>query len=132
MQIIAYGYKLAELSDKDFWESYNFDIVRLASHNHDGNNSAHLAPGASYPYLQVVTIGDWVGTVPNLTYDFLFPIPWMMTWPLGTQSPVLATVRNPAGSIIHLKQTAIRDPLTNTWGIQFETAVALDCNIEII
>src|SRR4051812_30285210 len=104
MQIIAYGYKLPELSDKDFWESYNFDVTRLSTHNHDGNNSPHLAPGASYPYLQTIAVGDWTGSPPHMLYDFIFPIPWMMTWPAGTQSPVLATIRNPAGSIVYLNQ----------------------------
>lgn len=139
MKIISYGYKIPELKDKDFWESYNFDVTRLSTHNHDGNNSAHLAPGASFPYQQLVTIADWVGGSPNFTYDFEFPIGWQMTWPeeigdpdVHSQSPVLATVRNPAGTIVMLKQLAIREPLVPRWGIRFITTVPLDCSIEII
>jgi hypothetical protein len=38
-----YGYKIPELEDKDFWDSYNFNFERLDQHDHDGVNSKDLA-----------------------------------------------------------------------------------------
>ena len=54
-----YGYKIPELEDKDFWDSYNFNFERLDGHTHDGVDSAFVPPqavldpnvetGTSYP-----------------------------------------------------------------------------------
>lgn len=38
-----YGYKIPELEDKDFWDSYNSNFVLVDAHNHDGINSAVIA-----------------------------------------------------------------------------------------
>jgi len=42
----TYGYKIPELEDKDFWGSYNENFVLVDAHNHDGDNSAVVAPQA--------------------------------------------------------------------------------------
>ena len=43
----TYGYKIPELEDKDFWTSYNENFVLVDAHNHDGDNSAVVAPQAT-------------------------------------------------------------------------------------
>lgn len=42
-----YGYKIPELEDKDFWDSYNFNISRYDGHTHDGIDSAPIFPQAT-------------------------------------------------------------------------------------
>lgn len=54
-----FGYKIPELEDKDFWDSYNFNISRYDAHSHDGVDSVFVPPqavldqnvetGTSYP-----------------------------------------------------------------------------------
>ena len=40
-----YGYKIPELEDKDFWDSYNWNFLRLDGHTHDGEDSAFITVG---------------------------------------------------------------------------------------
>ena len=120
MKYTPHGYKLPELDDKDFWDSINYDIERLDSHNHDGLNSAHLAPGASRAHE--VPITPWVGTGPY-TFDFLFPPIWDMIWEDGEACPVEITVYNvPDGNLVHLDVT--REP--SGLGIILTSSVAGD------
>lgn len=88
MQIIDYGYKLPDIQDKDFWDSYNFDITRLSTHNHDGENSALLDAGHLNPTKLLIETGDWVGPTSEV-YEFTIPLPSNVTWPDGGVSPVL-------------------------------------------
>ena len=39
MYLSPNGYKIPELEDKDFWDSYNFNWLRSDSHTHDGIDS---------------------------------------------------------------------------------------------
>lgn len=89
MQIIDYGYKLPELSDQDFWQSYNFDITRLSTHNHDGVNSALLGPGHMAPTLVLVETGDWTGPVSEVYTSPTIPLPSNVTWADGSPCPVI-------------------------------------------
>ena len=84
MNIIDFGYKIPELSDKDFWQSYNFDITRLATHNHDGENSSLLAPGHMAPQLVLIETGDWTGPVSEVYTSPTIPLPSSVTWPAGS------------------------------------------------
>jgi hypothetical protein len=43
----TYGYKIPELEDKDFWDSYNENIPLMNDHDHDGDNSALVLPQAT-------------------------------------------------------------------------------------
>lgn len=131
MKIIAYGYKIPELTDKDFWDSYNFDITRLSTHNHDGNNSSKLRAGSTSPYEVNVAKASWSGSGSNYRYDLKFPSTWSMIWPDGGAAcPVQAVVRNAAGNILYLEQsryvTAAPSP---EYGVSFYSVTPLDCNI---
>lgn len=37
-----YGYKIPEVEDKDFFDSYNYNYNRLDTHTHDGVDSAPI------------------------------------------------------------------------------------------
>lgn len=89
MQIISYGYKIPELQDKDFWQSYNFDITRLASHSHDGVDSPLLVPGHMQPTLVLVELADWTGPVDEVYSSANIPLPTNVTWPDQTPCPVI-------------------------------------------
>lgn len=89
MQIIDFGYKLPELSDKDFWQSYNFDIERLSTHDHDGINSALLDAGHMNPTLLLVETADWNGPVDDVYTTDPIALPANVTWPDGSPCPVI-------------------------------------------
>ena len=89
MNIIDFGYKIPELSDQDFWQSYNFDITRLSTHDHDGENSALLAPGHMAPQLVLIETGDWTGPVSEVYTSPTIPLPSSVTWPDGSPCPVI-------------------------------------------
>jgi len=88
MQIISFGYKIPNIQDKDFWQSYNFDITRLATHNHDGINSELLVPGHLNPTVLLIETLDWVGPTDE-EYTFDIPLPVNVTFPDGGVSPVI-------------------------------------------
>lgn len=56
MQTTSYGYSKPELDDKGniFFPLLEADIQQLNDHNHNGSNSALLAP-----ILQTITSGGW-------------------------------------------------------------------------
>jgi hypothetical protein len=110
MKLTQYGYKLATIDDKSFWDSYNYDIERLDQHNHDGLNSAPLAPGAAVPFGIEIEIIDWIGVGP-FTFPFNFPVGWDMTWDAGDPCPVRITVYDMLGNIVYLDQAAKLDGL---------------------
>ena len=89
MQIIDYGYKLPELEDKTFFDSYNFDITRLSTHNHDGENSALLAPGHMAPTLVLIEAADWTGPTSEIYDSPTIPLPTNVTWADGSPCPVV-------------------------------------------
>lgn len=88
MQIISYGYRLPDIQDKDFWNSYNFDIERLSTHDHDGINSAFLSAGHMNPTLILIETGDWVGPTDEV-YSFDIPLPSNVSWPTGSPCPIV-------------------------------------------
>lgn len=88
MQIIDYGYRLPDIQDKDFWGSYNFDVTRLSTHDHDGINSALLSAGHLNPTLILIEEADWSGPVSEV-YSFQIPLPVNVTWPSGSPSPII-------------------------------------------
>jgi len=89
MQIIDYGYKLPEQEDKTFFDSYNFDITRLSTHNHDGENSAPLSPGHMAPTLVLVEAVDWTGPTDEVYSSPNIPLPSSVTWTTGNPCPIL-------------------------------------------
>jgi len=130
MKIIDYGYKIPELTDKDFWDSYNFDVTRLSTHNHDGNNSTLLRAGSTAPYYKEVLIADWTGSAANWRYDLKFPSSWLMKWLPGTACPVQVIVRNAAGNVLYLEQSRyITSAPSPEYGVSFYSVSQLDCNI---
>jgi hypothetical protein len=134
MKIIAYGYKIPELTDKDFWDQYNFDITRLSTHNHDGNNSAKLRTGSIEPYVVELTMVDWLPLGTGYYYSMVFPSAWMMTWTRNPPSacPVQVCVRDWEGQVLYLDQqqyqtgTAVLE-----YGISFYTPIAVNCIIAL-
>jgi hypothetical protein len=85
MQVIDYLYKLADVGDKNFWDSFNYNFNRLATHNHDGINSAKLAGNSHAPTIQTLTNTatptTWVASGAEYRYEMLFPVAWGMTFP---------------------------------------------------
>lgn len=110
MKYTQYGYKLLEINDKDFWNSMNFDIDRLDQHNHDGRNSAHLAPGAARPLEIEIEVIDWVGPGP-FTFEFTFPILWDIVWADGAACPVEIMTYDLTGNVVYLDQSRATDGL---------------------
>jgi len=86
MQVIDYLYKLADVGDKNFWNTFNYNFNRLATHDHDGINSAKLAGNSHAPTIQTLaTPGAWTAAgVDGFRYEMLFPVGpagWNMTFP---------------------------------------------------
>lgn len=88
MQIIDYGYKLPEQPDKTFFDSYNFNITRYSTHNHDGVNSALLPPGHTAPQLVLIETSDWTGPTDEVFSSPNVPLPSNVTWTDGNPCPV--------------------------------------------
>lgn len=59
MQILSFGYKLAETSDKLFWEYNTFNIQRLNAHTHDGDDSDQLPSPSTLNTEQVIDGTGW-------------------------------------------------------------------------
>jgi hypothetical protein len=94
MKIISYGYKIPELTDKDFWDSYNFDVTRLSTHNHDGINSPKINPGGIQVYGVTILNTQWTPDTPSGYYhDVPFPVGWNMVWTSGQPCPVQVQCR---------------------------------------
>jgi hypothetical protein len=124
MLLTSKGYKRPEASDTTFWDSIDFDIVRLNDHNHDGSNSTALRAGATAVNSTTVVVADWGGSGP-FTKTILFPGGWGMTWSSGSYCPVQCVVRNSSGQIVHCEQTREGSGL----GIVLTSYVKLDCNV---
>ena len=80
MEIIDYGYKIAQLQDKDFWDTYNFSISRTSTHNHDGENSTLLGPGHLEPLKIFIDVGDWPTPVDEIYTSDSIPLPPNVEW----------------------------------------------------
>ncbi len=91
MQIVDYGYKIAQLQDKDFWDTYNFSITRTSTHNHDGENSALLGPGHLEPLKVFIDTIDWPAPVDEVYTSDSIPLPPNVTWPDQGVFPLIAT-----------------------------------------
>jgi len=122
MRITNKGYRIPELDDRDFWDSYNFDIERLDGHNHDGVNSEQLTPGAFDPYKETIEVADWVGAGAPFHYDFIFPAPWDMLWADDEPCPVFITARDSEENIVYLEQGRAPSGL----GVRLYSSVKLD------
>lgn len=59
---ISYGYKLPQTKDKGtiFWPALEFDIQRVATHNHNGSNSAKLTSTSVQTVTQALSAANWV------------------------------------------------------------------------
>jgi hypothetical protein len=115
------GYKIPEIDDRDFWDSYNFDIQRLNDHTHDGIDSQRLTPGAAEPYKVSILTADWVGGSAPYYYDFTFPLAWDVTWADNDPCPVNITARNTSEEIVYLEQGR-----TASTGVRLYTYVKMD------
>lgn len=96
MRVISFGYKIPAIQDKDFWETYNFDITRLSTHDHDGQNSAPLRAGVINPSFADIESADWIARTPPATgfyVDIAFDISWDMEWVDGEPCPVQVVCR---------------------------------------
>ncbi len=128
MQVISYGYKIPKLDDKDFWESYNFDVTRLSTHDHDGQTSAPLRAGVINPYAVLVETADWIArTLPATGYQFNIPfdITWDMEWDDGDPCPVQVVFRTTDNNIAFPEYNRISDGS----GIQVYVPFQLDLQV---
>ena len=66
--ITTNGYKIPELEDKDFWDSYNFNIARLDGHNHTGTDSELVPPQATLDPLVETGIAHPAGFDGEMRY----------------------------------------------------------------
>jgi hypothetical protein len=85
MEVIDFGYKLPELGDQNFWDSYNFDVVRLSTHDHDGVNSKKLAGNSHAPVETIIGTAPATWTLDagsgKYYFNIAFPAAWLMTFP---------------------------------------------------
>ncbi len=64
----VHGYKIPELEDKDFWDSYNFNIARYDAHDHTGVDSALVPPQATLDAAVGTGIGHPAGFDGEMRY----------------------------------------------------------------
>ena len=102
MQTIQYGYRLPEPADKTFWDTYNFDIQRLATHDHDGLNSALLGPGHFEPSYIFIEPGDWNGPVDEVYTSDPIGIPPNVTWVDTEPCPLIVKGFNDANEAVNI------------------------------
>lgn len=65
MEVTDYGYRLPEAGDlakgtSGWYESIEFDIERLDSHDHDGVNSKQIDVSAFVPFTNTILAAAWV------------------------------------------------------------------------